>query len=258
MARWLKLPLLVTLLALGFISAKPAKAQSAALERPSTMTLSIKGSITSDLLPKVRKAVSQLSGDPIPAGLIVLLDSPGGDGLVAIEVGRLLRQANAHVFVTGKCASACVFIFMGGVVRQAADQALGIHRARLTRIDPKTKKRIDVDHQRDPKAQKRLRDSDEQIRQYVQEMGILAQFSAAMNEVPPEKMRWLSRLEGKNLGVIGFHADYLKTRKAYVAKQLGTDPRDVERFTERVLPRCIDEANRKGGDFVRCYRLALS
>jgi ATP-dependent protease ClpP protease subunit len=242
----------------GLLLGGPGVAQNAPGHPPKTITLVIKGTIDAKIIPKVKEVLVQTTSDPIPAGLIVLLDSPGGDGLAAVEIGRLLRQGSAHVFVTGKCASACVFIFMGGVVRQARDGALGIHRARITRLDKETKKRIDVDHERDLRAKNKLREADHQIRDYVQEMGILAQFSAAMNEIPPESMRWLTRREGKNLGVIGFDAAYLAQRKNFVSKRLGTDARDLERFTERALDRCIQEVDKPKGDFARCYRLSLT
>lgn len=72
-----------------------------------TIPLAHAGGDNSDL-PKVIhingpisfKAYSKLSSDlrgfhnsdPIPAGLIVFLDSPGGAGEAAIELGRLLRK----------------------------------------------------------------------------------------------------------------------------------------------------------------------
>lgn len=223
-----------------------------------TVTVQIKGGITPELVAKVREAVAQTSGDPLPAGLIVLLDSPGGDGLAAIEIGRLLRQAHAHVFVSGKCSSACVFIFMGGVVRQAKDGALGIHRARITRIDQSTKKRVDVDVNLNVVAKQRLDDGNQKIRQYVQEMGVLSQFSAAMDEVPPEKMRWLTRQEGKDLGIIGFDPAYIKQRDIYLVERIRTVPGDLERNSDRVMDRCFDEIQRPQGNFLRCYRLSLT
>jgi len=222
-----------------------------------TITVQIKGGITPDLIPKVKEAIAKATGDPLPAGLIVMLDSPGGDGLAAIEVGRLLRQAHAHVFVSGKCSSACVFIFMGGVVRQAPDGALGIHRARITRIDKETKKRVEVDHTKSARASKKLEEGNQQIRAYVQEMGILAQFSDAMDAVPPETMRWLSRKEGKDMGVIGFEPSYLKWRDQYLVDRLRAMPGDLERNTDRIIQRCYDENAKPRADFTRCYRLTL-
>ena len=239
----------------------PAKApeQAAATKPgPRTTVVQIKGGITPELIPRVKEAVAKATGDPLPAGLIVLLDSPGGDGLAAIEVGRILREAQAHIFVSGKCSSACVFIFMGGVVRQANDGALGIHRARITRIDKDTKKRVDVDINVSPRAKQKLDEGNQKIRAYVQDMGVLAQFSAAMDEVPPEKMRWLTRREGKDLGIIGFDPGYLKLRDAYLVERLKAQPGDLERNTDRVMDRCFDEIAKPQGNFVRCYRLSLN
>lgn len=239
----------------------PAKAPEPAAATklgPRTTVVQIKGGITPELIPKVKEAVAKATGDPLPAGLIVFLDSPGGDGLAAIEVGRILREAQAHIFVSGKCSSACVFIFMGGVVRQANDGALGIHRARITRIDKDTKKRVDVDINVSPRAKQKLDEGNQKIRAYVQDMGVLAQFSAAMDEVPPEKMRWLTRREGKDLGIIGFDPGYLKLRDAYLVERLKAQPGDLERNTDRVMDRCFDEIAKPQGNFVRCYRLSLN
>ena len=222
-----------------------------------TIVVQIKGGITPELVPKVKEALAKTTGDPLPAGLIVMLDSPGGDGLAAIEVGRLLREAHAHVFVSGKCSSACVFIFMGGVVRQAPDGALGIHRARITRIDKETKKRIEVDHTKSARATRKLEEGNQQIRAFVQEMGILAQFSDAMDTVPPDTMRWLSRKEGKDLGVIGFEPSYLKWRDQYLVDRLRAAPGDLERNTDRIIQRCYNENATPKADFTRCYRLTL-
>ena len=238
---------------LGHISATLAQES-----KPRTITIQIKGGITPELVPKVKEAIAKTTGDPLPAGLIVMLDSPGGDGLAAIEVGRLLREAHAHVFVSGKCSSACVFIFMGGVVRQAPDGALGIHRARITRIDKDSKKRIEVDHTKSARAQKKLEEGNQQIRAYVQEMGILAQFSDAMDAVPHDTMRWLSRKEAKDLGVIGFEPSYLKWRDQYLVERLRAKAGDLERNTDRVIERCYEANGTPKTDFTRCYRLSLN
>lgn len=238
----------------AFVYAQPAESTA----KPQTLTLRIQGGITKELTAKVKDALQKVTGDPFPAGLIVLLDSPGGDGIVAMEVGRLLREAHAHVFVTGKCSSACIFIFMGGVVRQAPDGALGIHRARITRIDPKTKKRVDVDVTLNPTAKQRLDEGNRLFRDYVQDMGILAQFSAAMDEIPSDNMRWLTRAESKNLGIIGFEPSYLSNRERVAAAKLGTRPGDIERNTDQVINKCLDDATNPAGNFVRCYRLLLN
>jgi membrane-bound ClpP family serine protease len=226
--------------------------------QPKTVTVTLRGEITPAMIPKVREAVAAATGDPIPAGLIVLLDSGGGDGLAAVEIGRLLRGAQAHVFVTGRCASACVFVFMGGVVRQAADGALGIHRARLTRIDPATGKRVEIDVGRDDRAARRLRNANASLRQYLTEMGALQSFHALMESTPVEPLRYLSRAEAKSLGVIGFEQNYLRYRDAKLVKRFAMRSGDLERLTDRVLDKCREELLAAQSNFVRCYRLALS
>ena len=69
-------------------------------ERPvastSVVVMTITGRISKKTLETVRASAPKPKGDPIPAGLIVLLDSSGGDGVVAMEIGRMLRAAKAH------------------------------------------------------------------------------------------------------------------------------------------------------------------
>jgi hypothetical protein len=75
-----------------------------------------------------------------------------------MQIGRLLRKANAHVFVTGQCASACVFVLAAGVVRGAPAYTVGIHRGRITMSDANAKVIKEVDVNEDPAAKKILLD----------------------------------------------------------------------------------------------------
>lgn len=245
----------IWLIAVPEPSAAPAPT---APRHPHTVTLQIKGEIRPSLLPEVRKALAQTNGDPLPAGLLVLLDSHGGDGLVAAEVGRLLRQADAHVFVTGRCASACVLVFLGGVVRQAPDGALGVHQARLTRIDEKTGKRVEIDTSRSDRAAKRLRDGNATLQRYLREMGVLEAFYALMESTPVESMHWLTRAESRSLGVVGIEPEYLARREAHLMRRYQMRSGDLERNTAAVIARCLGEAKAASPDkFVQCYRLTL-
>jgi hypothetical protein len=64
----------------------------------------------------------------------VKLNSPGGDVVEAMRIGRLIRE---RFMFTGimperECASACVFILMAGVFRLAGPTAhVGIHRPKF-------------------------------------------------------------------------------------------------------------------------------
>ena len=82
-----------------------------------------------------------LSGDIVPADVARLrenaargcrtlfVSSPGGDVDSALALGRIVREAEMAVVVErgGKCASACVFLYAGGVTRAPYGPVL-IHR----------------------------------------------------------------------------------------------------------------------------------
>ena len=123
-------------------AARQTSPDAVAPNQGKVMVIGINGLISKNALEKVRQSIGQVSGDPIPAGLIVLLDSAGGDGVAAMQIGRLLRKANAHVFVTGECASACIFVLASGVVRVAPSYSVGIHRGRVTMSDANAKNLI--------------------------------------------------------------------------------------------------------------------
>ena len=63
----------------------------------------------------------------------VTFQSPGGNVLKAIELGRLIRQSALDTLQIRslECESACAFAFMGGVKRFADPGAIGMHRASL-------------------------------------------------------------------------------------------------------------------------------
>lgn len=223
-----------------------------------TVTIRIEGEIKPDLIPKVKEAVAMTTGDPLPAGLIVLLNSQGGDGLAAIEVGRLLREAHAHVFVTDKCASACVFILMGGVVRQAPELSIGIHKARLTGISKKTGARVEINADANPKTAAILAEGNRKLQDYVKDMGMSKAFFEQMEATPVNRIRWLSRIEARELDIIGIEEDYLKHREAYVMERYKTKPGELKKNTDQIIDRCAYEFTKpNGGNFVRCYRLGL-
>lgn len=64
-------------------------------------------------------------------GLLVKLDSSGGDVIEALKIGRLIRQNFMYTEVTpnSRCASACVFLLQAGVARFADYQSqIIVHR----------------------------------------------------------------------------------------------------------------------------------
>ena len=62
---------------------------------------------------------------------IVTFDSPGGNIVKAMELGRLIRSYGlSTVQIRGlECESACSLAFMGGVFRSAEPGSIGVHRS---------------------------------------------------------------------------------------------------------------------------------
>ncbi len=70
---------------------------------------------------------------------LVELDSVGGDVAAAISIARRIRAVGGHTYVgsRGKCFSSCGVIFLGGVRRVAASNALFLlHYAKQESTDP--------------------------------------------------------------------------------------------------------------------------
>lgn len=69
--------------------------------------------------------------EKVPSNAIVVLDSDGGYVMASLELGAAIRKAGYSTRVRrgGKCASACVYAFLGGVQRSLGDGAkVGVHQ----------------------------------------------------------------------------------------------------------------------------------
>jgi hypothetical protein len=82
-----------------------------------------------DITPETPAKFRQLT---IPRKTVLYFDSPGGNLMAALELGRLIRRAGVTTYVAPQgdgCFSACVYAFAGGVVRRYDGQApLGVHQ----------------------------------------------------------------------------------------------------------------------------------
>lgn len=219
----------------------------------------IKGSISRQLLANLRKEAADLQGDPIPAGLIVLLDSRGGDGMAAMEIGRILRQAKAHVFVTGECSSACVFVLAGGVVRGAPTFSIGIHQARITLSNDQAVIAKEVEAKDNQKAKALLETYEREARIYFAQMGIPIELFIAMQSYPAKRLHRLSSEEITLYGLNGIDDDYLLERLKAYQDRPGRWPKDKDELHRRTLKVAIEcnLQDKVPADFVRCYRRVL-
>lgn len=236
------------------IAAAPS---SAPLPAPhGVRVVDIKGPIQRQLLDKLRGALANVDPARFPAGALVLLDSPGGDGLVALEAGRLLRAAKAQVFVQHRCESACVFVLAGGVLRGApADAVIRIHQPRLT-VFVKGIGMVDLDPASNPKALLALETANRRTREYLHEMGMPDDLFGAMMAAPSREPRLLNASELAGFGLAGFDPAYRETRAAEGAKVYGITAEEFVKRSLRVAGLCV-AGSTLPDEIVRCYRRVL-
>ena len=223
------------------------------------VVMAIKGQISKKVLESVRGSIGNVSGDPIPAGLIVLLDSPGGDGVAAMRIGEILRANHAHVFVTGQCASACIFILASGVVRGAPAYTVGIHRGRITKTDANAKILEEIDVKTNPQARELLERFEKAVPIYFAQMGMPPDLFQAMQSHQYKGVYRLNNEEIVFYGLSGFEPNYLEARAALYEKMTGPyhmDKDELHRRTLKVASRCA-EFDQKHTAFINCYKQVL-
>lgn len=233
-------------------------AASGAWADPSAQRISVvqfHGLINARHVDLIRSAVGLARGDVFPTRMVVMIDSLGGDGLAAIAIGRLLREMHAHVFVTGRCASACVFVLAGGVVRSARPYTVGVHRGKMV-----AKARPNAAPGSGGPSEERLREmlanAEQSASRYLVEMGLPPTAFDTMQSIANDRVRWLSLEETDQLGLTGYDSDWLRRQSAELEADLSVKP---PVFLERLgtAHRACEPENRKQEDFVACYKAHL-
>lgn len=222
---------------------------------PRVVSITFRGRIKATDVDRLQQAIALAGAEPLPARLIVFFDSGGGDGLAAMRIGRMLRHAKAHVFVTRRCASACIFAFLGGVYRDAAPNSLGMHRGRVT-VALEQGRTVDLDPGKSPVARQFLTDAEAQSEEHLIEMGAPATLFEAMQAVPSNTMRWFTSEEAGQLGLTGFDPEYLAERGRELQARYGIPEDEYVRRAHGVLPHCAGVAAQHSA-FVACYRRQL-
>ncbi len=218
--------------------------------RGTIRVLEIRGTITPALVPQMRKVLEDIDPNRLPAGALLLLDSSGGDGLAAMEMGRIARAAGVHAFVVGHCNSACVFILAGAVVRGVAnDQAVAIHRGRIT----VTASGANVSTASNPEAALALEVADHLSEEYLREMNLPETLFKAMMAVPANLSRFLTLAEMADLHLTGSDPVWSHAHVPAGAAAYGISPEEFERRMQRVPASCIP-GKPTPQEFTRCYR----
>ena len=245
----------------GIVS-NTAGAEGPSAQEGRVVVMAIKGQISKKVLESVKGSIAnvvQANPEPIPASLIVLLDSPGGDGVAAMKIGEILRANKAHVFVTGQCASACIFVLASGVVRSAPAYTIGIHRGRITKSDTNAKILEEVDVKSNPKARELLERFERAAPVYFAQMGMPPDLFQAMQSHQYKGVYRLSSEEITFYGLSGFEPKYLDARAEYYQSLRGPyhmDKDELHRRTLKVASRCA-EYEKKHTTFIYCYKQVL-
>lgn len=250
----------ILVLILGFLVNTPCKAAPS-----DTQIIRIHGPITAQTQSKLseqlgkRSSVSAFIDEPLPAGLIVLLNSAGGDGEVAMAIGRRLRQSNAHIFVTGRCDSACVFILAGGVVRAGIPGALGVHAGRLTQTNPEGRITREIDARQNLNDSFRLTDFNSQVRHYFRDMGIGPGLLDLMLAHQTKSVYRLSPDEISRYNIYGFDTHYLNQRVTFYNKayeSLNINQTKLLSRTMNVPVKCRENIANNAA-FISCYQQVI-
>lgn len=130
---------------------------------------------------------------------ILLLDSPGGKVVAAMEFGRVLRKLGMAVIVArlssesgeliaGRCFSACVYALIGGRKRVIPPQSrVGVHRMYnyISGVDPAGGEPVRVRRYDNGDMQKKLS-------RYSESMGVSSGLIADAEKTSPDRLHVLS------------------------------------------------------------------
>lgn len=218
----------------------------------------IEGVITNHTYTKIQKDLANWKNhDPIPAGLIVLLNSLGGNGEIAMQIGRLLRQHNAQAFVNGNCESACVFILAGGVVRAANTGSVGVHAGRLTITSRDGGIIKEIDASQSLENSFKLTSFNSMVNQYLFEMGIRNGLMDVMLSYKSKQTFKLTEMEMLEFGIVGFDNEYLRKRGdlfALLPKSERINRIQLYNRTLSIPKLCSSQSN---DVFIKCYESVL-
>ena len=159
------------------------------------VTIKIEKEIAPKDLVDFKSALKQLDESKTTLHMnSIVLESYGGDGEVAREIGKLIRARKLNTFLAenSSCASACVYALLGGVQRYAFGN-VRIHRATFM-----------YDSDTDDHVEKFIKDNQKSVNEYVKTMGINMLLADAIETTVSWEIRQLTDLEKKQWQVLGF------------------------------------------------------
>lgn len=158
------------------------------------LTIRIEGEITSNTLDDFKSALKELDASKQTLRLnSVVLDSIGGSGSVAKEIGKLIRSRGLNTYLPSdaSCASACVDILISGAQRYAFGEVL-VHRSTFFGESPD-----------DSKVEAIVAYARKREEEYIKSMGISMMLADAIDTTESWRLRKLTEAEKKRWQVFG-------------------------------------------------------
>lgn len=157
-------------------------------------TIRVEGEITSKTLDEFKTALKELDLSKQALRMnSVVLDSVGGSGSVAKEIGRLIRSRGLNTYLPSdaSCASACVDILIGGVQRYAFGEVL-VHRSTF----------FGESHD-DSKVEAIVAFARKAEEDYIRSMGVSMLLADAIDTTESWRLRKLTEAEKKRWQIFG-------------------------------------------------------
>jgi len=170
---------------LGFVSLDSAAADVRFEKEGSICTISVEGTIDKNTPQQLKIAIDKVkrnkcgTGESWASSGTVELSSPGGDMEAAIESGRLIRRTSLSTRINRSCASACVLVQLGGVLRSVFGK-IGLHQPYSTSYSDSI-----------ASAEVNVQKANGLISSYLAEMHIPLRLLDVMNATSPGDVRWL-------------------------------------------------------------------
>ena len=174
----------------------------------------------------------------------VFLNSWGGNGEVAREIGEIIRakRLNTYVAEDAICVSACSFILIGGVQRYAFGK-VGVHRSTYFE---------DVDYDRN--VARDIERTVKKIGDYNKSMGVSMMFDDAINTTESWRIRYLTEDEKKQWKVFG--TDRLEEELLFnrIARERYISRVEFIRIFKSNYDECLIEAQKEKQTIFECAK----
>lgn len=183
---------LAILIAVSFINSCGFEEKN---QDPKLFQLRIDGEITEKTFSEFKSALESIDKNKQKIVLnAVQLNSYGGSGDAAREIGKIIRERKLNTYLASdaECASACVHILISGIERYAFGN-VRVHRSTFSH---------DID--RDDVVEGFISEAKKSNEEYVKSMGISHMLADAMETTPSWSIRQLTELEKEQWQVFGY------------------------------------------------------